>query len=126
MQDDELIEMLRGYHESLFPKDCLNCGRRFLTLRDYILDTKPLWPTISYDADLSDFRPAHPLGAVSMANCACGSTLALATDRMPLADYHALLEWLRTETVARGKSRSSLFDYLREEIRRRVIGSNAL
>lgn len=123
MQDDELIEMLRAYHESLFPKDCHNCGRRFLTLRDYLEHTKALWPTISYDAELSDFKPAHPLGAVSMANCACGSTVALATDHMPLEDYHALLEWLRTEALARGKSRSSLLDHLRGEIRRRVLSN---
>ena len=40
MTDDEIIRMTRKHFEGLFQRVCPNCGRRYETLREYILDTK--------------------------------------------------------------------------------------
>jgi hypothetical protein len=39
MTEDEVIEILLEYFESLFPKICPNCNRSFLSLREYRLTT---------------------------------------------------------------------------------------
>ena len=56
-----------------------------------------------------------------MANCHCGTTLALSTKGMPLSQTQQILEWIRTETVRRGVDPTKLFDYVRDEIRRQVL-----
>ena len=121
MTDDAIIQMLREYHEGLFPKVCPNCGRRFATLREYVLATQPLWPSVAYDVEMGDYKPLHPIGTLAMGNCHCGTTLALSTKGLPLSQTHQILEWLRTETVRRGLDPTELLDYVRSEIRRQVL-----
>jgi hypothetical protein len=58
---------------------------------------------------------------LAMANCVCGSTLALSTKTMPVPETHLLLEWIRTETERRGIKTAELLDHLRDEVRRQVL-----
>ena len=121
ISDDEIIRMVREHFEGLFPKVCPNCGRRYATLREYILDTERIGATISYDAEMGDWETTQPIGAFALANCTCGSTIALSTEGIPLSQIHLLLKWVRTETERRGLSPRKLIDYVRDEVRKQVL-----
>jgi hypothetical protein len=122
MTEDEVVQILREHFESLFPKVCVNCNRCFATLREYIRITIRIGPPISYDADFGDWKTAQPIGSVALANCPCGSTLALSTEGMVLSLRLELLNWVRIETQRRGVSPSELLEHLRDEVRKRVLG----
>ncbi len=124
MTEDEVIKTLREHFEGLFPKVCPNCNRCFTTLREYILITKRIGPSMSYDAELDNWHTMRPIGSVALTNCPCGSTLALSTEGMPLPQRLLLLDWVRTETQRRGLSSQELLDYLRDEIRKQVMAES--
>lgn len=121
MTEAELLRMFREYYEGLFPKVCPNCGRSYATLQEYIVSTQRLWPSLNYDIELGDYKTPHPIGGMAMANCLCGSTLALSTKSMPVSQTHLILEWIRTETQRRGIEPAELLDHLRDEVRRQVL-----
>jgi hypothetical protein len=121
MTDEEVVQTMRAYFEGRFPKVCSRCGRRYENVRDYIENTTPTGPTISYDIELGDWKPAQPIGALAAANCACGTTIALSTADLPLAQVHAVMEWLKEEAARRGVPPRGLLDWVRAEIRRQVL-----
>jgi hypothetical protein len=122
MTEDEVVRILCEHFESLFPKVCPSCDRCFLSLQEYILVTIRVGPSVSYDAAMGDWQTRQPIGTVVMANCSCGSTLTLSTKTMVLARRLAILNWVRTETQQRGVSPSELLEYLRDKVRKRVLG----
>jgi hypothetical protein len=122
MTGAEALQAVRRHFESLFPKTCSSCGRRFTTLREYILLTERLGPATSYDAELGDWKTTQPIGSLALANCPCGSTLALSTEGMALPLRQALLSWVKIETQRLGVSSSDLLERMRDEIRRQVMG----
>jgi hypothetical protein len=124
MTDAEIIQALRIYYEGLFPKVCSNCGRRFATLRDYVDATQPLWPSLDYDIELGDYKSLKPIGGLAMANCLCGTTMALSSKEMPLWQTHLILEWIRTESERRGSNSTEILDYLRNEVRKQVLSES--
>jgi len=121
MTDEEFIQLNYRHYSGLFPKACASCGRRFETLGDYILATRPIGATISYDAELGEWETTRPLGAAALANCPCGSTLALTTEGIPLPDIQRMLEWMRVETQKRGVTSEALLAHVRNEIRTRAV-----
>jgi hypothetical protein len=121
MTEDEVVLILRDYFESLFPKVCSTCGRRFGTLAEYIQTTTSVGQPVSYDANENDWNPRQLIGSAVLANCPCGTTLALTTDAMALPMRLELLNWVRIETRRRGIAPSDLLAYLRDKIRRRVL-----
>ena len=122
MTEEEVIQTLQEYFESLFPKACPSCNRYFITLREYILNTKRIGVTISYDAELGNWDTKQPIGSLAAANCPCGSTLALSTRDMELSLRLELLGWVRVETQERQVSPSELLEHLRDEVRKRALG----
>lgn len=122
MTEREALQILRSHFESFFPKTCNTCGRQYRTLRDYILVTARRGSAHSYDADLGDWQPTSPIGSLAYADCSCGSTLALSTEGMALAQRHALLSWVRNETQRRGITSSMLLEELRDHLRAEVLG----
>jgi hypothetical protein len=120
MNDEEILRLVREHFEGLFPKTC-SCGRRFATLREYIVDTEVVRGAISYDAASGNWKPAQFLGTWAFANCPCGSTLALTTEGLPLATRHLLLAWVKEQTERRGVSAEEVVGTLRAEIRRRAL-----
>src|SRR5664279_1262541 len=121
MTEAEVIQIMRQHVAGLFPKVCPNCHRRFATLREYILATQPLGATMSYDAEMEDWKPMQPVGTTAMANCPCGTTLTLSSEGMPLIQMWRLLNWARVETKRRGTSQEELLNHVRLEIRRQVL-----
>ncbi|HUC84163.1 MAG TPA: hypothetical protein VL970_03145 [Candidatus Acidoferrales bacterium] len=124
MTDAEVIQILREYFASLFPKVCPNCGRRFVTLAEYIQITKRVGLPMSYDADLRDWETPRPIGSLALANCPCGSTLSLSTEGMPMNRRLELLNWVKVETQRRGLTPSQLLDYLRDEVRKQTLAKS--
>jgi hypothetical protein len=121
MTDAKIIRALRTFYEGLFPKVCSNCGRRYATLREYIEATQRRWPSLNYDIELGDYRTVKPIGGLAMANCLCGTTMALSTKAMPVSQTHLILEWIRTESERRALSPTQVLDYLRDEVRKNVL-----
>jgi hypothetical protein len=116
---DQMIEHLNG----LFPKTCANCGRCFPSLFDYIQNTEPRGYTIAHDLEVGEASPSSPIGTVAVANCRCGSSLALTSEGMPLVQLWSLLNWAKGEAQRRGQSEQELLTYLRGEIRQKVLAA---
>jgi hypothetical protein len=117
----EALETVRRHFESLFPKNCSTCGRRFASLREYILSTRRVGRAISYDAELGDWQTQQPIGSLAFANCPCGSTLVLSTEGMPLPQRQALLAWVRDETEKQHVTPSELLERIRNDLRKEVL-----
>lgn len=123
MNDADIIGPLLTHCEGQFPKACA-CGRKFATLREYIRDTVPIGDAISYDAASSDWSPTQPLGALALANCPCGSTLAVSTEGMSLETRHRVLAWIRSEMTQRGVTAKVVAGAIREKIRKGVLSDS--
>jgi hypothetical protein len=124
MSDEEIIQILRAHFEGLFPKACNTCGRNYPTLKEYILKTDRLQGSISYDAEVGNWDTSQPIGGVVFANCHCGTTLALTTEGMPLSTFHTALNWIRNESKRRGMTPTELLEYIRNEVRKRVLADS--
>lgn len=121
MTEEEVVQILCKYFESLFPKICPNCKRCFSSLREYILGTTRIGPTVSYDAEIGNWKSKKLIGSMVSANCPCGSTLTLTTKKMELSLRMKLLNWVMTETQKRCVNSSQLLEYLRDEVRKQVL-----
>ena len=121
LTEAEVIRFIRGHLEGQFPKLCAVCGRSYGSFREFLLITKPVGSTLSFDAELNDWNPVEPVGTSTYANCPCGNTLCLTSEGMPLRQLWPLMNWARAETKSRGQTLEELLNYLREEIRRQVI-----
>jgi hypothetical protein len=121
MTEDEVKQILHAYFGSLFPKVCSTCGRRFGTLLEYIQVTTSVGQPISYDANENNWNPRYLIGSAVLANCPCGTTLALTTEAMALPMRLELLNWVKIETQRRGIAPSDLLAYLRDKIRREAL-----
>jgi hypothetical protein len=117
----EVIQMVREHMEGLFPKVCPSCKRRFSPLREFMLITQRLEPVISYDADSDDWSPSQPIGPVALANCPCGSKLALTSKGLPLSKLWQFLDWVRIEMERLRLSQEELPRYVRDEHRKQVL-----
>jgi len=122
IEESDVVRMFREFYEGLFPKVCPNCGRTFATLREYILASQRLWPSLNYDIEMDAYKSPRPIGGLAMANCPCGTTMALSTKSMPVSQTHFLLEWIQAEAVRRGLNPTQLLEYLRDEVRKQVLG----
>jgi hypothetical protein len=78
---------------------------------------------MSYDVELGNWKPAQPLGTAAYVNCPCGNTLALTSEGMSLSRLWQLMNWAKIETARRGLTLEQLLNYLREEIRKQVLGA---
>ena len=125
MTESEVVRLMREHLERQFPKVCPHCGRHFATLREYILATQRIEPSVCYDAEIEDWNPLKPMGTVTYTNCPCGTTLALSSHGMPILRLWSLYNWARTETKRRGMTMRELLNYLRDEIRTEVAADPA-
>jgi hypothetical protein len=122
LTEAEVIRVIREHLDGQFPKLCSVCNRSYGSFQEFLLITKPVGSTMSYDAELNDWNPVEPLGTSTYANCACGNTLCLSSTGMPIRRLWRLMRWARAETQRRGQTLEELLNYLREEIRKQVLG----
>jgi len=123
MTEAEVIRTIREHLEGQFPKACSVCKRSYGNFREFLLSTRPTGSTLSYDAELNDWKPERPLGTATYANCPCGNTLVLSSKGMPVRRLWPLMNWARIETQKRGQTVQELLNYLREEIRKQVLAT---
>lgn len=121
MTEEEVVSTIRAHLEGQFPKVCANCERCYPTFRNYLQNTSRLGSAMSYDAELGNWEPVKPLGAITHSNCPCGSTLALSSAGMPLLQLWSLLNWARVETKKRNQTTEALLNYLREVVCKQVL-----
>lgn len=121
MNDADGIRAVRTFFEGLFPRSCATCGRGFATLREYILTTTPLGPTIDYDIGNARANAGPQVGAIVAARCSCGGTVALTGVSMPAVLSRRLREWIKTETERRGSNSAEFLEFLRNRIRQEVL-----
>ena len=121
MTEAEVIRQMRAHLEGQFPKTCAVCQRCYATLRDYLRLTTHLGPAMPYDAEMGDWIPTRPLGTMTFARCACGTTLALTSEGMPILQLWTLLNWARVETHKRHMTPQALLNHLRDAITQQVL-----
>ena len=121
MTEKQVIRIIRAHIERQFPKDCLTCGRRFSSLKEYLENTTHLGDPHSIDAALGDWQPKRPLGTFSCADCSCGNTLVISSHGMSIVTMWRLLRWARKESSRREISVDELLSYLRQKIDNQVL-----
>jgi hypothetical protein len=124
MTEAEIVRALRGFYEGLFPRQCSGCGRVYPTLRDYIVGTQRIWPSVHYDLELGDAAGAQPIGGMAMANCTCGSTIVLSSNGMSPEQTRVILGWIKSEMTQRSMKPEELLDHLRDEVRKQVLSGS--
>ncbi|MEZ5289773.1 MAG: hypothetical protein R2745_01680 [Vicinamibacterales bacterium] len=122
--EDGILRLLLGHLRRQFPKPCPACGRVYANLRDYVQQTAPLGPAISYDLEETSGPSSKRLGTLALAKCPCGDTLALGTDGLSPGVSRMLLDWVEHEAVARQVATAAIVEALRQRIRQaaRVMG----
>lgn len=121
MTDAEAVRITRVHVENQFPKTCGCCGKVFATLGDYLVQTRHVGPPVSYDAEEGDWTPSDPLGTLSLANCSCGSTVAIDSRGMPLQTLARLMMWARRESARRHFAMRRLLEWVRAQIDEQVL-----
>ena len=124
MDKSQAIKITRKYIESQFPRTCYNCGRSYRSLFEYLTKTKHLDDPIPYDENERRVDHQNPTGVVSYANCVCGSTLAITSQKMDLITYWRLILWAKREARKQKIGISELLRQLRKEIDRQVLDQN--
>jgi len=120
MTEDDVVLIVRSYIEGLFPKVCSKCGRRFDSLHEYLTATTHLSKPVLYD-DISGEIPAEPIGPMSLANCPCGTTLAIGSKGIPPAQLVELLSWAKSESSRRSIGVRELLRHIRDRIDEEVL-----
>jgi len=108
---DGMLAVCRGQ----FPKSCTTCGATWRTFGEYVAVMKPVGAPIPDDVDDDD-----PIGLLSLANCGCGSTLALQCGAIAREIHQAFGAALARAASERGVARSVILVELRELLRARA------
>ncbi len=121
MQRNEIILLVIKFISNQFPRTCRCCGKTYYTIADYTQNTIQVGKPISYDADDGDWNPVNPIGLVSIANCICGTSLAISSHGMSLSSLAQIMEWARIETQKRNETASDILENIRIEIAKIII-----
>ena len=123
LSDEEVVAIVRDHIESKFPKLCANCGRQYGSLPDYLRRTTHLGNPLNVD-DPATASTERLVGAISYANCPCGSTLAISSAGLDVLTMWALLQWAGASASRRGISVGELLADLRRRIDEEVLQSD--
>lgn len=121
MNEEKVVEIVKDYIERQFPKKCKYCNREFRSLKEYLKLTTHVGKPISFDADVGEWKPEKPIGTHSYANCPCGNTLIISSDRMRVRTMWRLLFWAKCESWRRGISTQDLLVDIRKKIDKQVL-----
>ena len=122
MTEADVIRVIHEHVEGLFPKTCQGCGRVFPNYRDYLQNTEHVGIPLSYDIQLNNWQPGNSSGNVALANCHCGSTLAISSKGMPLSQIWQVLYWVKVESHRRKVKTDVIICYIRDEVEKKALG----
>lgn len=121
MNRDEVVRVIINFLSDQFPIDCKCCGKKYNSYKEFIKNTTPVGKPVSYDAQKGDWRPENPLGAISMHNCSCGSTIALSSQKIDRDTLWQLMDWAKSESEKRNIELSELLAELRTIVHETVF-----
>ncbi len=121
VQQVDVVEIILKYINEGFPRTCPCCSKVYNTLPEYLRNTTHQGDPVSYDAECGDWEPKKPIGTVAMANCSCGTTMAISSANIPLTTMWRLMFWARMESFRRKMTLSELLSELREQIEARAF-----
>lgn len=121
LQVDEVVRIVAAHVERQFPKRCSACGVVYATARGFVGTVEHVGLPVSYDAEIGNWRPSRPLGAVGLSNCPCGNTMGISSRGMKLRDLWKVLAWLRRESKRTGDPVPLLFNGLRKRVDERIM-----
>ena len=105
---------------SQFPRTCGACHAVYSSFAAYVRGTTPLRaPTACEDEDDAQ----DTIGLMSMANCACGSTLALRCSDLTGEAHRAFMTAWRDESAATGRAPMAVLAELRDAIRAAAVAA---
>lgn len=100
-----------------FPRSCSKCGHLFRDFGEFVKDTVPIGTPICFDEDEPSLL--DPIGTLSMVNCRCGTTLALACPSHGEM-YDQFVAALRTDAKRSSITVGEVLELMRKEIRDRA------
>ncbi len=114
----EFIPHLIDHCNLQFPKRCANCGRVYPDFRSFVRETSPVGMLAWDESHLEDI-----VGTLSLANCRCGSTIAIQCGDTGGGMYREFLAAIEEDARSEGVEIDELLADLRDEIRRMVLDS---
>ena len=124
MTEQAALALIREHVEKQFPRTCSTCARQFPTMKDYLRASSPLGAPVSYDAEEGDWNPAHPIGTYALATCACGTTLSLSSNGLPVWTLARLMMWARGHARRKGITFGELLAELRDRLRSEMLAED--
>lgn len=121
LTEQAALQVLKEHFETMFPRNCSGCGRRFNDLREYFHETHSLGSMICNGGDAIDSTSTKPLLSITFANCTCGTTVTLSTMDMDESARCDLLQWLREEMKQVAAPPNQIFSALKLRLRRMVL-----
>lgn len=123
MNTDEVVRVIIDFLSKQFPIECKCCNKQYNSYKEFISNTTPVGKPVSYDAQKGDWQPENPLGALSMHNCSCGSTMSLSSHGIDRDTLWQLLDWAKSESEERNIELSELLAELRTIVHKKVSNS---
>lgn len=103
------------------PKDCISCGRRFNSMKEYDEYTAHQSQPRFYDTDRQNWQPSSPLGILYFLHCLCGNTLAHDISNIEVKTMLKLQEWINGEGQRRDIFTSELLNDLRPKMATQIL-----
>jgi len=117
----QVIDLVRRHMEAQFPKTCSRCGVVFASVAAYHRAVQHIGDPMSFDGTIEKLEPAKSIGAVSLANCTCGTTLSITTRGMSPTDLQRVMGWARLESKRRNLDERKVLAELRAKIIAEVL-----
>lgn len=121
LSNDDVLLICRAHLESLFPRTCSCCGRRFESLRDFIRNTDEAGAPVCYDAEAGDWAPEDDGGTCGVRTCQCGTSITLSSTGIGIGTMVKLLGWLRRKARRENMGYREVVAKLREDIVASVV-----
>jgi hypothetical protein len=117
----EVVAIMRKHAEEQFPKTCSKCRLVFRTYADYVRTVTPIGAPVPFDEPRGDGKTKAQLGAVSMANCPCGTTLSISSRGRPAETAEGITTWAREQAAREGITLEQLLERLRARLRAEAL-----
>ncbi len=124
MTKQDVINLVRTHIRTTeFPKICSQCGTTYESFKEFLQETTHIGEPVSYDAELNEHQPEHPLGVIAMSHCSCGNAISVSTYAMAKENRLKSIAWIQEESQKQNISRADFLKSMRDEIDRLELSS---